>query len=376
MHLRRNIIYLSVIVAGLLTWTGEGHAAPATKTHENVFVGYLYGPSREINYRLYTHLCHAFLVADEKGVIRTPSGLQGKALTTEAHKHNVQVLISLGGWGWDKQFGSITSHPEYEERYVKSVLEFISSNDYDGIDLDWEYPDTESEIVGFERLIRRFRKELDELGTKRRKPMTLTMAASSNYGTLSWLKKDVMLETMDWINVMTYDYTGDWTNYAGHHSPLFASSKQPELRKRSVATTMEFLVKERGFPANRLAVGLPLYGHGFAVKTPYDSTKGVAKKRLPNSDYRNLSKLLNEKAWARWWDDETKTPWLLAADGSMIIGYDDAESIRIKTEWAKKGGYRGVFFWQIAGDRLPDQTNPLQEAGHRALFDPAISPKK
>ena len=99
--------------------------------------------------------------------------------------------------------------------------------DYDGIDLDWEYPDTEEEVVGFERLTRRFRKELDALGEKKGRPMFVTMAASSNPGTLKWLGKEFLLETMDWINVMTYDFTGDWTNYAGHHSPLFASSKQP-----------------------------------------------------------------------------------------------------------------------------------------------------
>ena len=57
--------------------------------------------------------------------------------------------------------------------------------------------------------------------------MVVTMAASSNPGTLKWLAKDFLLQNMDWINVMTYDFTGDWTNYAGHHSPLFASSKQP-----------------------------------------------------------------------------------------------------------------------------------------------------
>ncbi len=48
-----------------------------------------------------------------------------------------------------------------------------------------------------------------------------------------------------------------------------------------------------------------------------------------------------------------------------MIGYDDAESVAIKTEWAMKQGFRGVFFWQVHGDRLPDGTNPLQEASHR-----------
>ena len=45
-----------------------------------------------------------------------------------------------------------------------------------------------------------------------------------------------------------------------------------------------------------------------------------------------------------------------------MIGYDDAESVAIKSEWAMKQGFRGVFFWQIGGDLLEDGTNPLQEA--------------
>jgi chitinase len=31
-----------------------------------------------------------------------------------------------------------------------------------------------------------------------------------------------------------------------------------------------------------------------------------------------------------------------------------------------KKGFRGVFFWQVGADRLPDGTNPLQEASRRA----------
>ena len=88
--------------------------------------------------------------------------------------------------------------------------------------------------------------------------------------------------------------------------------------------------------------------------------------RLPQGDYRNLHKLRHEQGWTRRWDDETKTPWLLAPDRSAVIGYDDAESVALKTEWAMKQGFRGVFFWQVAGDRLPNGTNPLQEASRKA----------
>ena len=214
------------ILAGL-TASRTSFGGPEQKPKDKVFVGYLFGQPRDIHFPLYTHICHAFLVADGEGKVQPGRNVPSQELTSKAHQAGVKVLVSLGGWGWDKQFASIVSKPEAEDRYVKSVMAIVDENDYDGIDLDWEYPDTEKEVVGFERLTRRFRKELDAVGARKGRPMVVTMAASSNPGTLKWLGKEFLLETMDWINVMTYDFTGDWTNYAGHHSPLFASSKQP-----------------------------------------------------------------------------------------------------------------------------------------------------
>jgi chitinase len=295
-----------------------------------------------------------------------------RELTGDAHKAGVRVLISLGGWGWDPQFASIVSRPESEDRYVKAVLEIALGFDYDGIDLDWEYPDTETEVAGFERLARRFRKELDAIGARKGTPMALTMAASANPGTLKWLRKEFLLETMDWINVMTYDFTGARSGYAGHHSPLFASSKPPGGNPRSIERTMKYLLEERGLPAGRLAVGIPLYGRGFAVAEPYAPTQGAPRARVPPGNYSNLHSLRLEHGWTRRWDDETKNPWLIAPDRDhpIVIGYDDAESVAIKTAWAMQKGFRGVFFWQVAADRLPEGNNPLQEAA-RVEWDKA-----
>ena len=59
------------------------------------------------------------------------------------------------------------------------------------------------------------------------------------------------------------------------------------------------------------------------------------------------------------------------ATGSASVatanGYDDAESLSLKTQWAMQQGFRGVFFWQIGGDLMPDATFPLQEAARKKL---------
>ena len=352
-----------LLAAGLLA--APASAAVGEKDPARVFVGYVFGSTAGIDYKLYTHLAHAFVTADADGQLNPARNVPSRALTTEAHKHGVQVLVSLGGWGWDEQFRAIAADPAAEARYVAAVLKLVDEFDYDGIDFDWEYPDTAAEVEGFERMTRAFRAGVDAIGKRKGRPMQITMAASSNEGTLRWLKTEFLVETMDWINVMTYDYTGDWVSYAGHQSPLFGSSRQPGTPKRSTAATIEHLLNDRKIPPDRLALGIPLYGRGFPVAEPYASTKGVPKRQLPNGDYRSLAKLSAE-GWTRTWDDETKTPWLTAPDRSAVIGYDDAESVALKAEWATRHKLRGVFFWQVGGDRLPDGAHPLQEAARKA----------
>ncbi len=347
----------------------SGNAATGSDSNNKVFIGYVSGMAKDINYKLYTHLCHAFVVAEKDGTLLPRENVPNHVLLRDAHKAGVKVLLSLGGWGWDENFSAMSLDLAAEDRYVASVMAIIEEYDYDGIDLDWEYPDTNIEIVGFERLSKKFRNLLDALGRKKKRPMLLTMATAAHPTTLDWLSNEFLLENMDWINVMTYDYCGSWSTFAGHHSPLFASTKLTEKEVLSTKLTIDYLIKNREFPADRIALGLPLYGRGFAVSEPYVATTGAPKPSNDSANYKQIPDLIRKEKWVRHWDDETKTPWLVSPDSGDIIGYDDAKSISIKTQWAIDRDLRGVFFWQIDGDRLRDGSNPLQEAAHKTIYE-------
>lgn len=336
-----------------------------------VFVGYVFQPPTNINYKLYTHLCHAFVTLDARGNVKTNANVPSRKLVQEAHEAGVKALLSLGGWGWDEQFAAMARDGEAEDRFVRAVLELVEKFDYDGIDLDWEYPDTPEEVVGFDRLARRFRSALDAMGVSKQREMLQTIAVSSHPGTLKWLSNELLLSTMDWVNVMTYDMAGDWTDYAGHHAPLHASPKQPG-QPNSCEVTIRHLL-DRGMPAERLALGIPLYGRGFAAAEPYAPAKKPAPgARQPGGNYSRLFVLQNEHGWKKVRDEQTKVPWLLAPDGNGVIGFDDPESVALKTGWAMSLGLRGVFFWEIAADRTPDGANPLQESS-RGAMDEALA---
>src|SRR5690242_11297535 len=86
----------AILLAGL---SAPGPSlAGAEGGKDRVFVGYLYGQPRHINFRLYTHLCHAFLVADGDGNVRKSGNVPSRELTGQAHTAGMRVLISLGGW--------------------------------------------------------------------------------------------------------------------------------------------------------------------------------------------------------------------------------------------------------------------------------------
>src|SRR6186997_1366068 len=109
-HLKSwSLVWSLAAVGGLMTWRGapaEEKEAPVQK----VCVGYVYRRPEKLNFSLYTHLCHAFIVADEDGKIRPNRSCPSKELVADAHQANVRVLISLGGWGWDKQFAAIVKN--------------------------------------------------------------------------------------------------------------------------------------------------------------------------------------------------------------------------------------------------------------------------
>lgn len=61
---------------------------------------------------------------------------------TALKKRGVKVTVAIGGWNdsaGDK-YSRLANNPSARERFVKDVLEFIEQYNFDGLDLDWEYP--------------------------------------------------------------------------------------------------------------------------------------------------------------------------------------------------------------------------------------------
>ncbi|KAL7648227.1 UNVERIFIED_CONTAM: hypothetical protein RMT77_000130 [Armadillidium vulgare] len=106
-----------------------------------------YNPS-DIDPDLCTHINYAFATLDESELIMKPydpwadiNNLFYERVV--AYKRfGVKVLISLGGWNdsaGDK-YSRLVNNPAARANFNKHALEFLQKWNFDGLDIDWEYP--------------------------------------------------------------------------------------------------------------------------------------------------------------------------------------------------------------------------------------------
>ncbi len=185
-----------------------------------------------IPYDKLTHINYSFLTPKADGTFnRINNGWKLKLIAENAHKHNVKVLISVGGWGWDEQFETVAADPTLRSVFVQNLKAFVEEYQLDGADIDWEYPDAGQSAQNFQVLMQELRVAMSD------KLFTTAVVA---YGENGMGILPETFELFDFVNVMTYD------------GPDHGSMEQFE---RGLA-----FWSERGLPLEKIVMGLPFYG--------------------------------------------------------------------------------------------------------------------
>lgn len=62
-----------------------------------------------------------------------------QALKTE--NPDLKLLVSMGGYTVGSEiYSAVAADPALRANLIESVLDFLETNKFDGLDLDWEYP--------------------------------------------------------------------------------------------------------------------------------------------------------------------------------------------------------------------------------------------
>ena len=54
---------------------------------------------------------------------------------------HLKVTVAIGGWNeGSKKYSDMAKDPSKRRKFVRSALQFVLTHQFDGLDLDWEYP--------------------------------------------------------------------------------------------------------------------------------------------------------------------------------------------------------------------------------------------
>ncbi len=282
---------------------------------EKVVLGYL--PSwgnfdqliEGLDYDTLTHVALAFTNPTDPETGGTwfewvdPMSIQ--RLVSLAHEKDVKVLASIGGAAESDSIREKIG-PDDVDDYVEELAAYLERFDLDGVDVDIEGGVVDAT---YGPLVVKLAERLRPEG----KIITAAVAQWFQDGIV-----DEALFCLDFINEMSYDAAGGWSEPGDHASRDFARSRA------------QYWDQIRGYPKERIVVGLPFYGYCWG------------------SGCDNPGGQISYRAIAERYPDDLEDDWIRDTAADIQINFNSAASIGLKTEFAQD--YGGVMVWQMNQD--------------------------
>jgi chitinase len=263
---------------------------------------------------------------------------------------HIKVLWSFGGWTWSGGFGQAAQNPAaFADSCYKLVKDPRWADVFDGIDIDWEYPNAcglscdTSGPAALKNVIAALRARFGQNNL-----VTAAITADgSNGGKMDAADYAGAAQYMDWISPMTYDYFGAFNAQGptAPHSPLTSYPGIPQQGFYSDAAVQK--LKGKGVPASKILLGIGFYGRGWTGVTQ-SAPGGTATGAAPGTYEAGIDdyKVLKTKCPATG----TIAGTAYAKCGSDWWSYDTPSTIGGKMSYAKSQGLGGSFFWELSGD--------------------------
>lgn len=334
----------------------------------------------DIDFNVVDHVYYAFLLIDESTgnvdfldtwadlEIPLPSPLDPQRKVRglvqqfqelkKLHKH-LTISFSIGGWGTLTSFEKIVLKRSLYENFINSCCNLVEKYGFDGIDIDWEYPQSTHHNKMFCQMLTELNMCLSDLNQK----TYLSIAAPAGFDNIDKLQVAEIDEMIDYWNIMCYDFTGfSWSSKIGFHCNLFGNNGDNDLNGDDVIK--QYI--RRGATAHKLVLGIPLYGRKFeGVETPmigesFDKSKvkdeGILEYKTIIKTFKNEHEHFDyRKVGVSRYDPESK----------VFITFDNPHSVKVKAQYIKLHGLGGGMFWDTAGDCSQPEKSVIQAFSHQ-----------
>ncbi|KAF1917492.1 glycoside hydrolase superfamily, partial [Ampelomyces quisqualis] len=282
---------------------------------------------------------------------------------------NLKVILSVGGWSFRFNFKPALATEAGRKKFCDSSLTLIADLGLDGLDIDWEYPEDATDAANLLDTVQRCRKAFDEYAAIHAHGYHFDLGISAPAGPQHFTVMPIaeIDPYVDNWNLMAFDYQGPgFSNFTGHLSNVYPSKSNTRstdgwdpVNQRftpfNTKRATDYYKANVASPA-KIQLGMPLYGRSFAnvVDLSRDARamgqsfngSGQGSWEPGTLDYKvlplNGSKVFTDKSvLASWsWDPVLK----------QVVSFDTPKVALWKTEFLKKEGLGGAWWWESSGD--------------------------
>lgn len=222
---------------------------------------------------VYTHLNYAFASIDPTTFEVVPASNSEVSLYTRLtdlknQDPDLRVNIAIGGWSFNDPgptattFSDLAASESNQKAFFKSLISFMATYNFDGVDIDWEYPGAADrsgrpeDFANLPTFMANLKNAL--ISTGGRDELSMTLPAS--YWYLQNFDIETLSSTVDYFNFMTYDLHGTWDQgnvwtgaYLDSHTNLTEITLDLDLLWRN------------NVPPAKVNLGLAFYGRSFTL---------------------------------------------------------------------------------------------------------------
>jgi chitinase len=90
-----------------------------------------------------------------------------KFTALKSQNPSLKTMLAVGGWGdsnLSDKYSQLVSSSENIDTFVRSAVRLLTEFGFDGLDVDWEYPKTEEDKIGFVNLLKTLKRAFSQSG--------------------------------------------------------------------------------------------------------------------------------------------------------------------------------------------------------------------
>ncbi|MFM8597821.1 MAG: glycosyl hydrolase family 18 protein, partial [Mycobacterium sp.] len=293
---------------------------------------------------------------------------------------HLRVSIAIGGWTLSGNFSTVAATAAGREKMANSIVTFLNTyRMFDGVDFDWEYPGgggLESNSVSpndganYAELLKVVRSKLTTLGQQLGRKYDISVASPAGYDKIANFNLAGLAPSVDFFNLMSYDFHGTWEKTTGHQSAFTGDANGYDIK------TAVDLYLASGVSPSKIVLGAPLYTRGWSGVADggdggyLEGASGAAPGTFEAGvyDYKDLLRQVQDpnSGWQLFWDDKAQAAYVYNPTLKLFSSFETPTSIAQKAQWAQALGLGGMMFWDITNDAL-DSPESLVKAGYSAL---------